>query len=180
MRLCFSGTIHVGLSDIGSVAQAKGTDVHTTECKTAVGHVVTTFLYMCFLHYVYCCKQSFLNETRSFTNHTCSMIDFITLSGGVLSTPPERVVIIIDYKDASGLECDGVVHLRNGDYGLVEIKLGGNELIEKGAQTLKKLAGRIDTTKSKKPSFMMVLTAVGEVVYRREDGVYVVPITALK
>lgn len=87
---------------------------------------------------------------------------------------------VAHYKDASGLECDGVVHLRNGDYGLVEIKLGGNELIEKGAQTLKKLAGRIDTTKSKKPSFMMVLTAVGEFVYRREDGVYVVPITALK
>ena len=87
---------------------------------------------------------------------------------------------VAHYLDASGLECDAVVHLRNGRYGLVEIKLGGKELIEKGVKSLKKLADRIDTAKTKSPSFMMVLTAVGGFAYRREDGVVVCPLSALK
>ncbi len=84
------------------------------------------------------------------------------------------------FRDSNGLECDAVVHLRNGAYGLVEIKLGGDNLIEEGAKTLKSLASKIDTTKMKSPSFLMVLTAVGPYAYRRQDGVYVVPITCLK
>lgn len=84
------------------------------------------------------------------------------------------------YHDASGLECDAVVHLRNGRYGLVEIKLGGKELIEKGVKSLKKLAERIDPAKNKSPSFLMVLTAVGGFAYRRDDGVIVCPLSALK
>ena len=84
------------------------------------------------------------------------------------------------YLDASGLECDAVVHMKNGKYGLVEIKLGGKELIEKGAATLKKLAERIDTAKMRSPAFMMVLTATGEHAYRRDDGVVVCPIGSLK
>ena len=87
---------------------------------------------------------------------------------------------VAHYLDASGLECDAVVHLRNGRYGLVEIKLGGKELIEKGVKSLKKLADRIDTAKRKSPSFMMVLTAVGGFAYRREDGIVVCPLSALK
>lgn len=87
---------------------------------------------------------------------------------------------VAHYLDASGLECDAVVHLRNGRYGLVEIKLGGKELIEKGVKSLKKLADRIDTAKTKSPSFMMVLTAVGGFAYRREDGIVVCPLSALK
>ena len=87
---------------------------------------------------------------------------------------------VLHYKDANGLECDAVVHLRNGRYGLVEIKLGGMELIEKGAATLRKLASRIDATNMKAPSFLMVLTATGDVAYRREDGVLVSPLSALK
>lgn len=83
------------------------------------------------------------------------------------------------YLDASGLECDAVLHRRNGTYALVEIKLGGKELVEKGAATLKKLAAKIDTRKMNRPSFMMVLTAVGEYAYRRDDGIFVVPIGAL-
>jgi len=78
------------------------------------------------------------------------------------------------------LECDAVIHLRNGSYGLVEVKLGGDRLIEEGAHTLKAVAGKIDTTKMKEPSFLMVLTGTSPYAYRREDGVYVVPITALK
>ena len=84
------------------------------------------------------------------------------------------------YRDKNGLECDAIVHLRNGRYGLIEIKLGGDNLIEAGATTLKKLASKIDTDKMKSPSFMMVLTAIGEYAYRRLDGVLVVPIDCLR
>ena len=86
---------------------------------------------------------------------------------------------VYHYRDKSGLECDAVIHLRNGDYGLVEIKLGGNTLIEDGVKTLNALAEKIDTNKMKEPSFKMVLTGVGEYPYRRTDGVYVVPIGCL-
>ena len=87
---------------------------------------------------------------------------------------------VYHYRDKNGLECDAVVHLRDGRYGLIEIKLGGDNLIEKGASTLLSLAGKIDTTKMKKPSFLMVLTAVGEYAYRREDGVLVVPVGSMR
>ena len=82
--------------------------------------------------------------------------------------------------DSSGLECDAVIHLRNGNYGLIEIKLGGDNLINEGAENLKKMASKIDTTKMKNPSFLMVLTATGKYSYKREDGVYIVPIGCLK
>lgn len=85
------------------------------------------------------------------------------------------------YRDKSGLECDAVLHLRNGKYGLIEIKLGGDELISAGAETLKELSDKIDTTKMKAPSFLMVLTGTGDFAYRREeDGVFVVPIGCLR
>ncbi len=87
---------------------------------------------------------------------------------------------VYHYRDSLGLECDTVVHLRNGKYALIEIKLGGDKLIEEGAQNLIKLKDRIDIDKMKSPSFMMVLTAVGDYAYQRKDGVYVVPITCLK
>lgn len=87
---------------------------------------------------------------------------------------------VYHYRDKNGLECDTVVHLRNGSYGLIEIKTGGDRLIEEGAESLKKLAHKIDTGKMKSPSFLMILTAAGNFAYRREDGVYVVPIGCLK
>lgn len=87
---------------------------------------------------------------------------------------------VYHFRDKSGLECDAVVHLRNGSYGLIEIKLGGDDLISDGVNTLTDLAGKIDTTKMKKPSFLMVLTATGAYAYRREDGVWVVPIACLR
>lgn len=70
--------------------------------------------------------------------------------------------------------------MRNGSYGLIEIKLGGSQAIEKGVATLTTLAGKIDTTKMKAPSFLMVLTAVGEYAYKRRDGVLVVPVGCLR
>ncbi len=87
---------------------------------------------------------------------------------------------VYHFRDKDGLECDAVIHLRNGSYGLVEIKLGGDKLIEEGVGTLQTLKTKIDTTKMKEPSFLMVLTGTGDYAYRRPDGVYVVPISTLK
>lgn len=87
---------------------------------------------------------------------------------------------VYHYRDKKGLECDAIIHLRNGSYGLIEIKLGGDTLIEEGAEALKKLSEEIDTTRMKSPSFKMVLTGVGNFPYRRDDGVLVVPIGCLK
>lgn len=87
---------------------------------------------------------------------------------------------VAHYRDVTNLECDAVVHLRDGNYGLVEIKIGGDNLINEGAESLKKLRDKIDTTKMKKPSFLMVLIGIGEIAYRRDDGVYVVPLGCLK
>lgn len=87
---------------------------------------------------------------------------------------------VYHYRDKSDLECDAVIHLRNGSYGLIEIKLGGENAIEYGSKTLKKLRDKIDTEKMKKPEFLMVMTGTGQYAYQREDGIYVVPIGTLK
>ncbi len=88
---------------------------------------------------------------------------------------------VYHYRDKTGLECDAVVHLRNGQYGLIEIKLGGETLIKESADTLNLLANQIDTSRMKSPAFKMILTATGEYAYRRpKDGIYVVPIGCLK
>lgn len=87
---------------------------------------------------------------------------------------------VYHYRDKTGLECDAVIHLRNGSYGLVEVKLGGDQSINEGAESLLKLTSKIDTEKMKKPAFLMVLCGVAPFAYKREDGVFVVPITCLK
>ena len=87
---------------------------------------------------------------------------------------------VYHYRDSSDLECDAVIHLRNGSYGLVEIKLGGERLIEEAVDNLKKLINKIDTDKMKNPSFGMVLVATGSYAYKREDGIYIIPIGCLK
>lgn len=87
---------------------------------------------------------------------------------------------VLHYRDKTGLECDTVIHLRNGKYGLAEIKLGGQKLIEEGAENLKALAGKIDTAKMQAPAFMMIVVGIGDFAYRREDGIYIVPIGCLK
>lgn len=87
---------------------------------------------------------------------------------------------VYHYRDKNNLECDAVVSLRGGRYGLIEIKLGGERLIEEGVKTLKQLERKLDTDKMNKPSFLMVLTATGQYAFRRPDGVLVVPISCLK
>ena len=87
---------------------------------------------------------------------------------------------VYHYRDRNGLECDAVVHLRNGKYGLVEIKLGGDSLISDGVESLNRLEKAIDTSKMPSPSFKMVLTGTGNYAYRQKDGICIVPIGCLK
>ena len=87
---------------------------------------------------------------------------------------------VYHYRDKDGQECDAVVHLKNGKYGLIEIKLGGDKLIDEGAASLKSMETKIDTALMNKPSFLMVLTGTGDYAYCRHDGVYVIPIGCLK
>ena len=88
--------------------------------------------------------------------------------------------VVKHYRDNAGLECDAVVHLEDGRWGGIEIKLGGDDLINDGAESLKTLRNKIEEKSDEKaPSFLLVLTAVGG-AYRRDDGVYVAPINLLK
>lgn len=84
------------------------------------------------------------------------------------------------YRDNTGLECDAVLHRRNGTYALIEIKLGGQTKIEEGAASLLALENKIDTSRMPAPSLKMVLVGVGKYAYRRKDGIYVVPIGCLR
>jgi predicted AAA+ superfamily ATPase len=85
---------------------------------------------------------------------------------------------VFHYRDKSGLEADAVIHLKDGRWGAAEVKMGAKE-IETAAENLKKLRDKVNTDKMKDPSFLMVLTGT-ELAYRREDGVYIVPVGCLK
>lgn len=87
---------------------------------------------------------------------------------------------VYHFRNKAGLECDAVVHLRNGSYGLIEIKLGGDKLIREGVETLTSLTESIDTSKMKEPAFRLILTAAEQYAYRREDGIFVIPVGCLK
>lgn len=87
---------------------------------------------------------------------------------------------VYHYRDKTGLECDAVIHLRNGAYGLIEIKLGGDNAIMHATETLTRLTTKIDEQKMGKPAFLMILTAVGTYAYKRKDGIWIVPIGCLK
>jgi len=87
---------------------------------------------------------------------------------------------IFNYRDKDGLEADAIIHLNNGKWGAIEIKLGGETLINEGVKSLQALAKKIDAEKMQSPSFLMVLTAADKFAYRRPDGVLVVPIGCLK
>lgn len=87
---------------------------------------------------------------------------------------------VYHFRNRNGLECDSVIHLRNGNYGLIEIKLGGEKLINEGCANLLKLEKDIDTSRMNKPSFMAIITAVGDYAYKNKDGIYIIPIGCLK
>ena len=100
--------------------------------------------------------------------------------GVLLRQITERICAKLPSESAPNYRKSTKKHLENGNYGLIEIKLGGEDDIEKGAKGLKELVDKIDTTRMKNPSFMMVLVGLGRYAYRRDDGVYVVPIGCLK
>lgn len=85
--------------------------------------------------------------------------------------------VVRHYRDSRGLECDAVVHLEDGRWALVEVKLGGEKLVEEGAANMKRLSR--DIASGNAPDLMIVVTATGA-AYRRPDGVYVVPLNCLK
>ena len=116
-----------------------------------------------------------MNDLRSFGYffETLAMRDMRTYAEANFGS-------ISHYLDKNGLECDAVMRVRSGAYGLIEIKLGGEDLIEEAAKTLRSLAQIIDTDKMKEPSFRMVVTATGDLAYRRKDGVIVCPIGCLR
>ena len=87
---------------------------------------------------------------------------------------------VYHYRDKSGLECDAVIHLPNGQYGLIEIKLGGDRVIEEAILSLKKLASLMEQSSMPPPAFKMVLTGLTPYAYRRPDGITIVPIGCLK
>lgn len=112
-------------------------------------------------------------NTFGFIFETLCMRDLRVYSQGLKGS-------VYHYRDKTDLECDAVIHLRNGKYGLIEIKIGGESAVEAAAENLKKLENRLDTDKMSTPSFLMVLTGIGQFAYRRKDGVLVVPIGTLK
>lgn len=84
------------------------------------------------------------------------------------------------YRDKNGLECDSIIHLVNGKWGAIEVKLSDDlDTINCAAKGLIKLRDTIDTTKMLAPSFLAVISGIAKIAYRREDGVYVVPIGCL-
>ena len=83
------------------------------------------------------------------------------------------------YRDKSNLEVDIVINRRNDEWAAIEVKLGGEEAIQKGISNLRKLRDKIDYEHEKQPSFLAVITAFGS-SYKTEDGIYVFPITQLK
>ena len=87
---------------------------------------------------------------------------------------------VYHYRDGNGLECDAVIHLRDGRYALVEVKLGGETQIEEACSNLLKFKSKIAIEEEGSPSFLMVLTAVGDFAYRRKDGIWIVPVGSLK
>ncbi len=84
------------------------------------------------------------------------------------------------YRDKSGLECDAVMHMRDGSYGLIEVKIGGETLLADGRMKLRRLASEIDTKKMKEPAFRMIIVAEGEFAYEEPDGTLICPIGCLK
>ena len=87
---------------------------------------------------------------------------------------------VYHYRDNLDNECDVVIHLRNGRYALIEVKLGGESLIEEGVETLKDVLRRIDTSKMGEPAFMAVVTGTDRYAYKRDDGIMIIPIGTLK
>jgi len=86
---------------------------------------------------------------------------------------------VYHYRDRNGLEADAVIHLEDGRWAACEVKLRDSDRINEGAEHLLSLSRGIDSKKMKKPSFLAVITAT-EYAYKREDGIWVIPLACLK
>ena len=125
------------------------------------------------------CAESDRFKSKQFTLAIGSCVVLQTL-GIVYCKSWELFFVLVILHPNCKIECDAVIHLEDGRWGPVEIKLGGDKLIDKGAKSLKLLKEKIATKSSEcHPSFLMVLTAGGP-LYQREDGIYVVPINCLR
>ena len=85
---------------------------------------------------------------------------------------------IYHYRDNSNLEVDAIAEMQDGSWGAFEIKLGENQ-IEAAAQTLIRLKNKMVSNKAKEPSCLAVITG-GGLGRLRKDGVYVIPVNALR
>lgn len=83
------------------------------------------------------------------------------------------------YQDYKNNEIDQIIELEDGEWCAFEIKLGAKD-IEKGANNLIKIKNEIIKNNGKPPKIMCVICGLTNAAYIRPDGVYVVPITALK
>lgn len=83
------------------------------------------------------------------------------------------------YRDSNDLECDAIIHLDNGKWGAIEVKLGGNDAQDEAAKNLLKIKNLVDEKEMGSPSFLMVLTGT-RYAFKRDDGVLVVPLGCLK
>ena len=118
-------------------------------------------------------KDDLLNDSRTFG---LFFEDFVVKELRVYAETLDGE--IKHFRNKNGLECDAIIYLDNGNYALVEVKLGSIEGVENGAKTLNKIVDNLDDS-MKKPAFCMIITATG-MCYRRKDGIYVVPINMLK
>ena len=85
------------------------------------------------------------------------------------------------YRDRYGLECDCVLHLNDGRYGLIEAKLGSEKGINEGIEHLLKFKELIENKPNmRKPEFLMIITGFTETAYETKDGILIVPIGCLK
>ncbi len=85
---------------------------------------------------------------------------------------------VFHYRDKNGLEADAVIHLHDGRWAALEVKLGSKE-IEVAATNLLRLKEKIHIGKMKDPSFLAILTGT-EFAYQRQDGIYIIPIGCLR
>ena len=86
---------------------------------------------------------------------------------------------VFHYQDYADKEIDAIVELKDGRWCAFEIKLGANQ-IDKAAESLIEIKDRIISEGGKAPSIMCVICGMSNAVYQRQDGVFVVPLTALK
>ena len=86
---------------------------------------------------------------------------------------------VYHYQDYAGNEMDAVIEMPDGNWCGIEIKLGANK-IEEAASNLIRIRDEINKDGGRAPSALIVICGLSNAAYQRQDGVFVVPLTALK